>query len=174
MLMKMADIISNLTYATIGAFIALILKEFFSWKGQGRTEAIKRYETLLIECYGILLPIISKLSPSNKRIVIKDADYNRIEYVHNRFSFRIPQNIEESLSALLYEVSVFDVKKSQLEFSSGEKARDFWIVLDSNIRELMENLKYEIRKLESYTQSISSRIWYIFMVWNFKSKKLLE
>lgn len=54
----MADILTYITYATIGAFIALMIRESFIWKGQGRIEAIKRYETLLTECYGILLPLI--------------------------------------------------------------------------------------------------------------------
>lgn len=166
----MEEIIRNLTMGTIGAIIALFLRESFAWKGQGRTEAIKRYETLLTECYGKLLLLVSRLEARGNAIKVRTEEDIRIRTIYDRFSYRFPKDIDESLEKILY-----DPKKGEfIQFDSHEQADGFISSLEMKIRFIRDDIKSEIIMLESFTQSLLSRIWYIFFVWNFRSKRIYK
>jgi len=170
----MTDIIEYLLYGTIGAFIALMVKESFAWKGQGRIEAIKRYEKLLIDCYGELKPLISRLNRKNNCILLKESTHELIEDILVKFSFRIPEHLNEYLNQLLYESSIIEGDINKLEFKSKDEATNFWLNFLESIIQIMSDINQEIKKLESYTQSLSSRIWYTIFVWNFRNKNLID
>ena len=173
MLMKMTDILTYIIYATIGAFIALLLKESFAWKGQGRVEAIKRYENLLIDCYGKLKPLIDRLEIEDEYIMFNRVTHELIEDIVIKFSFRIPENIKEKCDHLLYGNEVIE-GLCKLKFKSYDEAKSYWLDFITSIIEIMDDINIERKKLESYTQSLIKRIWYIAFVWNFRNKGLVD
>lgn len=170
----MTDILTYIVYGTIGAFIALIIKESFTWKGQGRTEAIKRYETLLIDCYGVLLPLTGKLTFHRENIMIQKEIRDQMDLVYHKFSFRIPNNIERRLFSLIFSSEPFDKQFYRLPLKNEKEAKLLVKTLQLCIRSLTVDIKMELEKLESYTQSFGSRLNYVFRVWNFHNKELLN
>jgi len=164
----LAELLSEIIYGFIGAVIAILVRDFFGWKSQGRMEAIKRYEKLLTECYGQLLPLIISLQPSDNIVFI--INYDKIYSIYSRFSFRIPDFIARKIFDLLINV---DDEKAYI-FKDGDHAIDFLHGLSEDIQHLIIDLSKEIEKLEAYSQSIWNRLKYILLAWNFTNQNLLK
>lgn len=165
----MDDIFPELISAILGAFIALLLRELFAWKGQGRNEAITRYETLLIECYGKLQPLLEAISIEGNCLMFP-SQYKQMNEIYCRFAFRMPENIDLRLKSLLYT----DDPIGTFIQGSEDHAFDFKFKLMDDIQKMINDLAKEIEKLESYVQSIRGRIKYIFGVWNFSEQNLMK
>ncbi|MFX0174277.1 MAG: hypothetical protein ACFE9L_20545 [Candidatus Hodarchaeota archaeon] len=57
----MVEVYSEVIAGILGAIIALFLREIFTWKEQGRNEALKRNEKLITECFGKVKFLVEKL-----------------------------------------------------------------------------------------------------------------
>lgn len=166
------DLAITLISGILGAAIALIFRELFAWKGQGRIEAIRKYDLLKTECYGILLPLLSRMEVRVGHISIKSEEYSVISEKYGRFSHRFTFETKEKLKDLIYG-SRYE-EGSQLhgfpdsytlslhDITGGE----FMENLINNLKKEEEDILKKIEELESISQSFCKKICYNLKFWS--------
>ncbi|MHA2243889.1 MAG: hypothetical protein ACXADY_02880 [Candidatus Hodarchaeales archaeon] len=166
------DLTINLISGTFGAIIALLIREIFSWKGQGRLEAIEKYDRLITECYGVLIHLLKDIGIYPERIWLKSVTYNALTLIHSRFSHRIREEINDKIEKILFESETrfgddFESIEGYLLNFHNDEERNFMDNLINDVQMEKKGLIDKIDELESFVRSIKMRIKYLFLVWSF-------
>ena len=162
----MVEIVSEVVAGFLGAIAALFLREVFAWKGQGRNEALKRNEKLIMECFGKLKFLIDKTDTEELLFLLDYNDYFALVELSRRFSFRFPKGINEKIDDIIHTSALSDNRRKFI-YECEEDAAGFKASLGLGIDFHIDDLVGRIQRLESYYESIFHRLWFIFFVWNF-------
>lgn len=162
----MVEILPEIVSGFLGAVVALFLREIFVWKGQGRNESLKRNEKLITECFGKLKFVFERIITKESRLQMTDDDYSSLLELSNRYFFRIPKDIYEKMDKILLGSEIMPDMKG-FSYDCEEDASDYITELIMQVDFHIVDLVAKIRKLESYYEGITKRIWFTFLVWNF-------
>lgn len=173
------DLVVNILSGIFGAAIALTFRELFTWKGQGRIEAIRKNDLLKTECYGILLPLLSRMEiydakdeSENSLINLQAGTYHIIREIYARFSHRLTPDIKKSLSRLIFESEIQEARPKYkisnqyfLRFQDNT-ARKFMKNLSNQVEIEEKEILNRIKELELISQSFWKKFWYNLRFWS--------